>query len=172
MFLFSNEGSYRYSLAEDKWGNLPRIRLDGHFNACSLGDKVFVLTLGVRIIKVLHNHGAPVSSQEINWQEIEVPVDLPIPIYNPAFAPLNSTEIVIAGGSNSRAQLVGDIVTFDTNTCESKEEVVNKLPFICTLNESANVCENTIIAIVGKGYSYHVLKYTKGDTRATIRFIF
>ena len=43
VFLFSTEGSHRYSLTEDKWEKLPRIRLDEHLSACSLGDKVYVL---------------------------------------------------------------------------------------------------------------------------------
>ena len=102
VFLFSTEGFNRYSLAEDKWGELPRIRLGSDPYACSLGDKVYVFYPTERAIKVLHNFGAPVSSQEIQWQEIRVPGDVPIPSYLPAFAPLNSTEIVIAGGMDDR----------------------------------------------------------------------
>ena len=98
-----------------------------------------------------------------------MPADVPIPCYDPAFVPLNSTEIVIAGGKDKNRNIVGDIVTFDTTTCEFKKEIVNKVPFTCVLNRSANVCENTIIALVSKCYSYDVLiKYTKGDTSATI----
>ena len=61
-----------------------------------------MLTHARRAIKVLHNAGAPVSSQEIRWQDIEVPEDVPIPDHSPVFAPLNSTEIVIAGGMNTK----------------------------------------------------------------------
>ena len=74
--------------------------IDGYHSACSLGDKVYVLDLGSHAIKVLHNPGAPVSSQEMHWQDIKVPGDVPIPRYHPAFTPLNSTEIVIAGGKD------------------------------------------------------------------------
>ena len=100
MFLFSNGGSHRYSFVEDKWEELPRIPFDRIHSACSLGDKVYVLDNIRRTIKVLHNLGAPVSSQEMHWQYIEVPGDVPIPHYGPLFAPLNSTEIIITGGDN------------------------------------------------------------------------
>ena len=70
--------------------------IDRFPSACSLGDKVYVLNLDSRAIKVLHNPGAPVSRSR--WQDIEVPRDVPIPRFDPAFVPLNSTEIVIAGG--------------------------------------------------------------------------
>ena len=134
MFLFSNGGSYRYSLAEDKWEELPIIQNDLCCSACSLGDKVYVLDPESRAIKVLHNPDAPVSSQEMHWQEIEVPGDIPIPIYSFAFAQLNSTEIVIAGGLNKNFRPVGDIITFDTTTCEFKREVANKDAYTCELN--------------------------------------
>ena len=98
VFFISTEVSNRYSLAEDKWEELPMIRLDGHLSACSLGDKVYVLHLGSRAIKVFHNPDSPVSLQKMHWQEIKVPLDFPISCYYPAFATLNSTEIVIAGG--------------------------------------------------------------------------
>ena len=98
VFLFTDEGSYRYSLAEDKCEELPWMTIEYELSACSLGDKVCVLFPKNRFIKVVHNPDAPVSSQEMHWQEIEVPGDVPIPYIYPAFAPLNSTEIVIAGG--------------------------------------------------------------------------
>ena len=41
VFLFTNIGPYRYSLAEDKWEELPGTYFS--FGACSLGDKVYVL---------------------------------------------------------------------------------------------------------------------------------
>ena len=78
VFHFSTEGSYRYSLAEDKWEELPRIPIDGLLSACSLGDKVYVLCQESRAIKVLNNPDAPVSSQEMHWQDIEVPGDVSI----------------------------------------------------------------------------------------------
>ena len=120
VFRFSNKDSNRYSLAEDKWEKLPTI---GHLllSACSLGDKVYVLSLISRIIKVLHNPDAPVSSQEMHWQEIEGLRDFLLPCYSPAFPPLNSTEIVIAGGWDKNGKTVGDIITFDTTTCEFKK---------------------------------------------------
>ena len=104
VFLFSTEGFHRYSLAEDKWEELPRILNIFNPRACSLGDKVYVLTPKTRgcAINVLHNAGAPVSSQEIRWQDIEVLGDVPIPDRSSVFAPLNSTEIVIAGGMNTK----------------------------------------------------------------------
>ena len=118
-----------------------------------------------RAIKVLHNPDAPVSSQRLHWQEIEVPGDVPIARYIPAFAPLNSTQIVIAGGSDENHNLINEIVTFDTITCDFKKEVDNRNPFLCLGNRSANFCENTIIALDSSGGSYHVLKYTKGDNQ-------
>ena len=84
-----------------------------------------------RAIKVLHNPDAPVSSQEMHWQDIKVPGDVPIPHYYPAFAPLNSTEIVIAGGWYENKKEIRHIVTFDTTTFEFKREVLKKLPFTC-----------------------------------------
>ena len=99
VFLLTNERLRRYSLAEDKWEELPMMPKDEYYKACSLEDKVYLLSLTNRIIEVLHNPDAPVSSQEMHWQEIEVPGDVPIPLYDLAFAPLNSTEIVIAGVS-------------------------------------------------------------------------
>ena len=99
-----------------------------------------------------------------------MPGDVPIPWDNPVFASLNSTEIVIAGGWDRNNKTVGNIVTFNTTTCEFKREVLTKDGFICNENWSVNVCENTIIAIVFKSGSYHALKYTKGDTGATILF--
>ena len=101
--------------------------------ACSLGDKVYVLCLESRAIKVLHNPDAPVSSQEMHWQDIEVPGDVPISL-DSAFAPLNSTEIVIAGGTDENGTYVGDIVTFDTTTCEFKIEVACRDTFSCYAN--------------------------------------
>ena len=65
-------------------------------------------------------------------------------------------------------RMFGDIITFDTTTCELKKEAVNRNCFWSPFNRSANVCENTKIAIVYKDSSYHVLKYTKGDTSGTI----
>ena len=91
VFVITNEGSNRYSLAEDKWEKLPRIRIYDQLSACSLGDKVYVLDPARRVIKVLHNPDAPASSQEIHWQDVVVPGDVPIPRYYHAFAPLNST---------------------------------------------------------------------------------
>ena len=81
VFLFpdSSSYSYRYSLTEDKWEALPWIPIDRYLCACSLGDKVYVLSPKSRIIKVLHGPGAPVSSREMHWQDIEVPGDVPIP---------------------------------------------------------------------------------------------
>ena len=75
------------------------------------------------------------------------PRDVPIP-HNSAFAPLNSTEIIIAWGMDYSLNVVEDILTFDTTTCEFKKEIVDRDPFWCHDNRSANVCENTIIAIV------------------------
>ena len=43
VFFFSTKGSNRYSLAEDKWEELPMIPIDLYSSACSLGDKVYVL---------------------------------------------------------------------------------------------------------------------------------
>ena len=168
VFLLSDKGSYRYYLTEDKWEELPRSQMETMISACSFGDKVYVLDIGVHAIKVLHNPDAPVSSQEMHWQDIQVPGDVPIPCYDPAFAPLNSTEIVIAGGLDEDYKTVENILTFDTITCEFKKEVVDRDPFFCLNNMSANVSDNTIIAIVDKGHYYQVLKYTKGDTSATI----
>ena len=168
VFLLTNKGSYRYSLAEDKWEELHKTPFDSLLSACSLGDKAYVLDHKSRTIKVLHNPDDPISSQEMHWQDIKVPGDVLIPHYDPAFAPLNSTEIVIAGGGDRTGKFVGDIVTFNTTTCEFKSEVANRDPFICNNNLSANVCKNTIIAIVNRGDNYEVLKYTKGDTSATI----
>ena len=96
VFLISTEGFHRYSLTEDKCEKFPRIPIYGNHSACSLGDKVYVLDHVRRVIKVLHDPDAPVSSQEMFWQDIEVPGD--VPYRSSAFAPLNSTEIVIAGG--------------------------------------------------------------------------
>ena len=44
VFFISDKGSYRYSLTEDKWEELPRITTDRFpsLSACSLGDKVYV----------------------------------------------------------------------------------------------------------------------------------
>ena len=134
MFLLLIEGFYRFSLAEDKWEELPRNRFDWHLSACSLGDKVYVLDPIRRAIDVLYNPDAPVSSQEMHWQEIEVPGDVPIPRYHPVFAPLNSTEIVIARGGDEDWEPVGDILTFDTTTCEFNREVASR--------DSYYICEN------------------------------
>ena len=101
VFLFTKEVYGRYSLAENKWEELPIIPKESR-SACSLGDKVYLLSLINRIIEVLHNPDAPVSSQEMNLQEIKVPGIVPLPYHNPVFAPLNSTEIVIAGSINTR----------------------------------------------------------------------
>ena len=62
MFHITAEGSYRYSLAEHKWEELSRIPIESLVIACSLGDKVYVLSPGSQTIKVLHNPDAPVSS--------------------------------------------------------------------------------------------------------------
>ena len=134
--------------------------------ACSLGDKVYVVNPGIDI-QVLHNPDAPVSSQEMHWQDIKVPKNVPISRFSHAFALLNQTEIVIAGGFNIDDKDVGDIATFDTTTCEFKREVFNTVPFMCYQNQYASVCENTIIALVKKGGFFHIFKYTKGDTSAT-----
>ena len=83
VILISNVGSHRYSLAEDKWEELPIIQQYRDLSACSLGDKVYVLDHAKRAIKVLHNPDAPVSSQKMHWQEIEVPRDIPIPRHYP-----------------------------------------------------------------------------------------
>ena len=133
VFLFSNRDSNRYSFAEDKWEELPRIPLGRRLSACSLGDKVYVLDHECQAIQVLHNPDAPVSSQELHWQEIEVPRDVPISesFAFHVFAPLNSTEIVIAGGRNMKGERFGDILTFDTTTCEFKKEVTNRNVFNC-----------------------------------------
>ena len=42
----------------------------------------------------------------MHWQEIEVPGNVPIPSYHSAFAPLNLTEIVIAGGTDKNNKMV------------------------------------------------------------------
>ena len=63
---------------------------------------------------------------------------------------------------------VGDIVTFDTTTCEFKTEAFNTISYQCYDNRSANVSKNTIVALVHNAGSLHVLKYTKGDKSATI----
>ena len=131
VFLFSNEGSYRYSLAEHKWEDLPSIPIKRLYSACSHGDKIYVLDRVRRAIKVLHNPDAPVSSQEMHWQRIKVPGDIPIPYHSPAFAPLNLTEIAIAGGMDKYYRIVAYIVTFDTTTCEFKKEVAYIGPFKC-----------------------------------------
>ena len=135
VFLFSNEFYYRYSLAEeDKLEDLPRITTGDYPSACSLADKVYVLDPESHVIKVLHNPGAPVSSQEMLWQKIRVPKNVPIPDYHPAFAPLNSNEIAIVGGKDKNGTLVRDIETFDTTTCEFKREVANIHLFMCFNN--------------------------------------
>ena len=145
--------------------------IGGYPHACSLGDKVYVLDPASRTtIKVLQNPSAPVSSQEIHWQDIEVPRDVPIPRSSPVFAPLNSTEIVIIEVAYKSSRHCKDIITFDTTTCEFKKEVACLDNFRYTSNRSANFCKNTIVALVER-YDYHrVLKYTKGDTSATILF--
>ena len=51
----------------------------------------------------------------------------------------------------------GDMITFDTTTCEFKKEAVDRDRSICIYNSSANLCENTIIALVRKDGSYVVL---------------
>ena len=147
VYLITANGPYRYSLAEDKWEELPWWSMDGFPSACSLGDKVYVLYHVSRTIQVLHNPGAPVFSQEMRWETIYAPKDVPIPGYSPAFAPLNSTEIVIAGGvSKDRTTVVGNIVTFNATTCEFN--VASRDTFECQDNKSANVCEDIIVAIV------------------------
>ena len=154
LILITNRGSIRYSLAEHKWEELPMIPYQKEFcEACSTGDKVYVLCTRNCTIKVLHNPGAPVSSQELLWQDIEMPKDNPIPRYSPTFVPLNSTEIVIAGGMDTNYKEVRDIVIFDTTTCEFKKEAVNTFSFECYLNQSANFCENTIVALVHEANS-------------------
>ena len=142
----SNEGSYRYSLAKDKWEELPRITIDMYLGACSLGSKVYVLDR--RVIKVLHNPDAPVSSQEMHWQEIEVPGNIPIAVNTPAFAPFNSTEIVIVGAYSSKGKMAGDMVTFNTSTCKFKKEVDGTVPFTSDDNMSTKVCVNSIVFLV------------------------
>ena len=69
VFLFSNDNYYRYSLAKDKWEELPEIPIYRCTSACSLGDKVYVLGFRRRpsAINVLHIPDAPVSSQEMHW---------------------------------------------------------------------------------------------------------
>ena len=134
MFLFSNKDSNRYSLAEDKWEELPIITTGDYPSACSLGNKVYVLDSESRAIKVLHNPDAPVSSQEMRWRGVRVPGGVLLPFYSPAFAPLNSTEIVIAGGLDKKGKIVGDIVTFDTTTYEFKREVANRDSYECFYN--------------------------------------
>ena len=148
MFLFSKKDSYRYSLAEYKWEELPCKPIDDYSCACSLGDKVYLLSPSSRSIKLLHNPDTPVSSQEMHCQDIEVPGDVAIPFFRPTFAPLNSTKIMIAWGMEESWNEVGDIVTYDTTTCELKKEVSSRDSFSCSLNRSANVWENTIIAFV------------------------
>ena len=66
-------------------------------------------------------------------------------MYNFNFVPLNSTEIVIVGGGS-----VGHIVTFDTITCEFKKELIYRNELESFSNRSANVCENSIVALVEK----------------------
>ena len=146
VILFGNSGSLRYSPAEDKWEDLPSISTENNADsacsfgknnassACSLGDKFYVLFTESRIIKVLHNPDAPVSSQQMHWQKIEVPGDIPIPLFSPVFTPLNSTEIVITGGAGKGGSKVEDILIFDTTTCEFKKEVVNTDGFMCYSN--------------------------------------
>ena len=73
VFLFTYERPRRYSLAEEKWEELPMRPKDEYRGTCSLGDKVYLLSLKNRIIEVLHNPDAPVSSQEMHLQEIKVP---------------------------------------------------------------------------------------------------
>ena len=165
VFLFSNEGSHRYFLAEDNWEKLPITPIDKHPRACALGNKVYSLSPRSCIIKVLHNPDAPVSSKEMHWQEIKLPED--VPRYNSVLAQLNANEIAIAGGVKETGFHIKDIVTFDTKTCEFKKEAVWNI-FLCPDNRSANLCENTIIAIVYKDYSYGLIKYIKGNTSATI----
>ena len=148
MFLFSNEGSHRYSLAEDKFEKLPRITTCDYPSACSLGYKVYVLDPESRAIKVLHNPDAPVSSQEMHWQEIEVPGNIPIAVNTPAFAPFNSTEIVIVGAYSSKGKMAGDMVTFNTSTCKFKKEVDGTVPFTSDDNMSTKVCVNSIVFLV------------------------
>ena len=127
VFLFSNVGSYRYSLAEDKWEEVPMMPCVQYPSACSLGDKVYVLCPKSGSIKVLHNTNAPVSSEEMHWREMYVPITRGVP----AFAPLNLTEIFITGCAGKEVE---NIVTFDTTTCEFKKEVVNRYFFECYNN--------------------------------------
>ena len=146
VFLFQGKESHRYSLAEDKWEKLPIIPHDPFPSACSLGDKVYVLIPESRAIKVLHNPSAPVSSQEMHWQDIEVPSDTAFS--NSAFTPLNSAEIAISGGFDLNYYWGRDISTFDTTTCEFKKVVVGKDEYTFPDNKSANFSENTIVASV------------------------
>ena len=139
VFLFTTEGSYRCSLAKDKWEELPISRREGGFSACSLGDKVYVFTPADDAIEVLHNPDALVSSQEMHWQVIELPLDVQIPCSYFGFAPLNSTEIVIAGGMDRNRSKFKDIMTFDTTTCEFKREILDGNPLFYVTGYSANL---------------------------------
>ena len=55
---------------------------------------------------------------------IEVPGDVLTPRQQLTFVPLNSTEIVILGGIYlDYSNFLGDVITFNTSTCEFKREV-------------------------------------------------
>ena len=104
---------------------------------------------------------------------IEVPFDVMSFRTCVAFVPLNSTEVAILGGQRQCRLFLGGVFTFNTNTNEFKREVEEEgaLNFACSSDRSAQVHENTIVAVAyatvdlqSKGY---YIKYTKGDTGVT-----
>ena len=52
-----------------------------------------------------------------------------------AFVPLNSTEIGIFGGKNVHLRAFGDVIIFNTTTCNFKKEINDKAnTLVCVRN--------------------------------------
>ena len=84
-------------------------------------------------ITVLHKADASIASQEKlspHWQVIQVPEDVLTLRFGAAFVPLNLTEIAILGGYNDCGSVLGDVIIFDTTTCELKKEFEDETHFL------------------------------------------
>lgn len=158
----------RYSLAEGEWIEIQPSPWP-LTSACSLGDKVYAIGFenekSKQRVGILHNPDASFPSlKPPRWEAIKISESV-FGGCKIALVPLNSTEIVILGGS-SGATTLKTITTFDTTTgLFEKEFEDERLNFYSEKNQSAQVRVDTIIALMTKQtiQVQRLIMFTKGN---------
>lgn len=128
-------------------------------------------------IEILNNPGAsiiPASSadgshsqqQSPSWSSVELPRQIITSRARSAFVQLNSHEIAILGGvrKHGKQSSFGDVVIFDTTSFHFKKALEDdeNFRFIVRSNQSANVSDDTIVALVQNYPKLHMIRYRNG----------